>query len=294
MADQSSPRCWRTPIAGRPLRVVSLLLTVWVVVSPWAHGQETKLVVVPAVAYGLPGFDDNLWTSEIYLSNPTSSRLDATIEAILPGYTIPPDAWFSCPWTGRSEFHIEPGSSEWYPVGADLCSADEAVGAYVFRVTEGMVISSRMVNHDPEAIASCCPMLEGFGTEVPGIPVDELPNAGAHLLSTLVWHPDRCGPRTFDTYVGFANPFEGEVHVLLELAGDSADPSIDTLPRELTVPGLSWQQILIRPPTSDGTACRSPAMFDLRVEIDGPLAIYASVVDRSRQDGRVVLPLPME
>jgi hypothetical protein len=273
---------------------VSLVLMVWAAISPCAHGQETELVVVPAVAYGLPGFDDNLWTSEIYLSNPTSVSALATFEAILPGYTIPPDNWSSCPWTGPLQIHVTPGSSKRYAMASDLCEAEQAVGAYVFRVTEGMVISSRMVNHDPEAIASCCPMLEGFGTEVPGIPVDELPDAGAHLLSTLIWHPDRCGPRTFDTYVGFANPFEGEVHVLLELAGDSADPSIDTLPRELTVPGLSWQQIFIRPPTSDGAACRSPAMFDLRVEIDGPLAIYASVVDRSRQDGRVVLPLPME
>jgi hypothetical protein len=294
MAGQNPLHNVWTRIAGPPLKVLFLPLIVWVMVSSLAHGQETELVVVPAVAYGLPGFDDNLWTSEIYLSNPTSSRADATIEAILPGYTIPPDNWSSCPWTGPLEFHIEPQSSERYAMGSDLCEAEQAVGAYVFRVTEGMVVSSRMVNHDPEAIASCCPLLEGFGTEVPGIPLEELPNAGAHLLSTLVWNPDRCGPRTFDTYVGFANPFEVEVHVLLELAGDSADPSIDTLPRQLTVPGLSWQQIYLRPPDSADDACRSPRMFDLRIEIDGPFAIYASVVDRSRQDGRVVLPLPIE
>jgi hypothetical protein len=156
-----------------------------------------------------------------------------------------------------------------------------------------MVVSSRMVNHDPEAIASCCPLLEGFGTEVPGIPLDELPAAGAHLLPTLVWHPDHCGARAFDSYVGFANPFAEDVQVLLELTGDSEDPAIRVRPRRLTVPGLSWQQVLLRPSDTDDTTCRGPRMFDLRVEIDGPLAIYASVVDRSRQDGRVVLPLPI-
>lgn len=294
MADPSSPRWWRTPIAGHSLRFVSVLLTVLSAVSPWAHAQETELVVVPAVAYGLPGFDANLWTSEIYFSNPTPVRADATFEAVLPGYTIPPDNWSSCPWTGPWEMHVNPESSKRYAMGSDLCEAEQAVGAFVFRVTKGMVISSRMVNHDPEAIASCCPLLAGFGTEVPGIPLDELPGTGAHLLPALVWHPDRCGARAFDTYVGFANPYEEDVYVVLALAGDSADPAVDTLPRQLTVPGLSWHQIYLRPPDSDDDACRSPRMFDLRVEIDGPLAIYASVVDRSRQDGRVVLPLPIE
>jgi len=287
--------CGRSGLfAARPLAVAALVLAAFGLLTTQADGQETELVVVPAVAYGLPGFDSNLWTSEIYFSNPTPVRAGATFEAVLPGYTIPPDNWSSCPWTGPWTLHVDPESSKRYAMGSDLCEAEEAVGAYVFRVTKGMVVSSRMVNHDPEAIASCCELLAGFGTEVPGIPLDELPAGGVHLLPSLVWHPDRCGARAFDTYVGFANPYEGEVHVVLALAGDSADPAVDTLPRQLTVPGLSWQQIYLRPPDSDAGACRSPRMFDLRVEIDGPLAIYASVVDRSRQDGRVVLPLPIE
>ena len=256
--------------------------------------QETEQIVVPAVAYGLPGFGDNLWTSEIYFTNPTSVGGTVQMGYILPGYTVPPDAWNSCGWTGPWTAHIEGHSSERYAVGADLCVAQEAVGAYVFEVSEGMTISSRMVNHDPEAIASCCPFLSGFGTEVPGIPLDELPQAGAHLLPALVWHPERCGPRTFDTYVGFANPYDVEVNVTIDLAGDSADPSNPEFPQNLTVPALSWQQIAIRPPTSDAATCGEPELFDLQVVIDAPLAVYASVVDRGRQDGRVVMPLPID
>ncbi len=113
-------------------------------------------------------------------------------------------------------------------------------------------------------------------------------------MPALIWHPDRCGPRTFETYVGFANPYDVPVRVVIDLAGNSFDPSNEDFPRSVTVDGLSWRQISIRPPTSDGDTCGSPELFDLQVVIDGPLAIYASVVDRDRQDGRVVLPLPIE
>jgi hypothetical protein len=277
------------------MRRIAVLFSIVVLLTPvTAQTQESELVVVPAVAYGLPGFGENLWTSEIYFTNPTSVRGTVQMGYILPGYTVPPDAWNSCGWTGPWTAHIEGNSSERYAVGADLCVAQEAVGAYVFEVSEGMVVSSRMINHDPEAIASCCPFLTGFGTEVPGIPLDELPQAGAHLLPALVWNPDRCGPRTFDTYVGFANPYDVEVNVTIDLAGDSADLSNPDFPQNLTVTPLSWQQIAIRAPTSDVATCAGPKLFDLRVDIDGPLAIYASVVDRGRQDGRIVLPLPIE
>jgi hypothetical protein len=273
----------------------AILIVVAALFVPTAvHAQETELVVVPAVAYGLPGFGGNLWTSEVYFTNPTSARGTARMGNILPGYTVPPGAWMSCEWTGPWTLHLDEHSSARYAMGSDLCEAQEAVGAYVFDVSKGLVVSSRMVNHDPEAIESCCPFLTGFGTEVPGIPLDELPQAGAYLLPALVWNPDRCGPRTFDTSVGFANPYDVEVNVTIDLAGDSADPSNPDFPQSLTVPPMSWQQIAIRPPASDAATCGGPKLFDLRLDIDGPLAIYASVVDRGRQDGRVVLPIPLE
>ena len=117
--------------AARPLAVAALMLAACGLVTPRAHGQETELVVVPAVAYGLPGFDTNLWTSEIYFSNPTPVRADATFEAILPGSTTPPDTWSSCPWTGPWTLHVNPESSERYAMGSDLCGAEEAVGAFL-------------------------------------------------------------------------------------------------------------------------------------------------------------------
>ena len=275
-------------------RFFIVVLAALALMSAFVDAQDTQLVVVPAVAYGLPGFGNNLWTSEIYFSNPTSAPGTYRMADILPGYTVPPDAWNSCLWTGPWEGHVAPQSSKWYSMGSDLCFATEAVGAYVFEVTQGLVVSSRMVNHDPKAIESCCPMLTGFGSELPGIPIDQVPQAGAHLLPSLVWHPDRCGARTFDTYVGFANPFEVEFNVVIDLAGDSADPGNSGFPRHLTIPPFSWQQISIDPPKSDAATCGSSEMFDLRVEIDGPLAIYASIVDRDRQDGRIVLPLAIE
>ncbi len=274
------------------MRWFSLPTMVIVLLTPVAsQAQETEFIAVPAVAYSLPGFGDNLWTSEIYFSNPTSTPASAKMGYVLPGYTVPPDAWMSCPWTGPWELHLAANSSAWYQVEGDLCAADQAVGAYVFEVTEGVVVSSRMVNHDPNGSDRSDPFLSGFGTEIPGIPLDELPQPGSHLLPALVWHPDRCGPRTFDTYVGFTNPYDVAVNVVIDLAGESHDLTNPDFPQSVTVPALSWKQISIRPPTSDTATCGSPKLFDLRLDIDGPLAIYASIVDRGKQDGRIVLPL---
>ncbi|MDX2436432.1 MAG: hypothetical protein QNL88_05200 [Acidobacteriota bacterium] len=277
------------------MRWFSIPLVVVIFITPIASwAQESELVVVPAVAYRLPGFDENLWTSEVYFSNSADVRGEVRLANILPGATDPPETWISCGWTGPWTLRPDPHSSKMYPVGSDLCQANEAVGAYVFEVSEGVVVSSRMVNHNPDRNYQSEPFLSGFGSEIPGIPLDELPQAGAHLLPALIWHPNRCGPRTFDTYVGFANPYDVAVQVVIDLAGDSFDPSNEDFPRNVLVLADSWQQISIRPPTSDGDTCGSPELFDLRVDIDGPLGIYASVVDRGKQDGRIVLPLPIE
>lgn len=277
------------------MRRIAVLFSIIVLLTPvTAQTQESELVVVPAVAYRLPGFDENLWTSEVYFSNPTSIEAKIRMGYVLPGHTVPPDAWNSCPWTGPWEILLSPESSRWYEMVGDLCEATEAVGAYVFEATVGIVVASRIVNHDPDVGDCCRSHLSGFGSELPGIPLSQLPQAGAHLLPALIWHPDRCGPRTFDTYVGFANPYDADVHVAIDLAGDSADPTNADFPKVMTVPALSWQQIGIRPPTSEADTCGSPELFDLRLDIDGPLAIYASVVDRGKQDGRIVMPLPIE
>jgi len=277
-------------------RLIGAIFSVAMVLTVCAHSQETELVVVPATALALPGFDENLWSSEIYVTNPTSTQGDVIFEYALPGYTVPPDAWLSCAWWSvPAVFSVPPYSSIYLPAGSELCIAEQAVGAWVLRVSKGLHVSSRMVNHDPAAVETRGRLLYGFGSEIPGIAIDAIPGAGAHLLHTLVWHPDRCGPRKFDTYVGFANPNEEAVNVVIDLTGEEADEKMRSLPGTLIVPGLSWQQINIRPPVSTATiGCGVPQLFDLRVEIDGPLAIYASVVDRSTQDPRIVLPLPMD
>ncbi len=151
------------------MRRTAILFSIVVLLAPvTAQTQDTELVVVPAVAYGLPGFGDNLWTSEIYFTNPTSAEVRSRWG------TSSPDTP-----SRRTPGTVVAGQDPGRLTSRDTAASDtrsvpicawqqEAVGAYVFEVSEGMTISSRMINHDPEAIASCCPFLTRVRHRGPG------------------------------------------------------------------------------------------------------------------------------
>ncbi len=85
------------------MRRTAILFSIVVLLTPvTAQTQDTELVVVPAVAYRLPGFDENLWTSEIYFSNPTS--IEGTIRM---GYVFP-----ATPYR-RTRGTAAPGQGRW-------------------------------------------------------------------------------------------------------------------------------------------------------------------------------------
>jgi hypothetical protein len=56
---------------------------------------------------------------------------------------------------------------------------------------------------------------------------------------------------------------------------------------------MKWVQIQIGPPTVGGDTCSPPQLFDLFFQVTGPVGCFASVVDRTTQDPRTVMPVPV-
>ena len=65
------------------------------------------------------------------------------------------------------------------------------------------------------------------------------------------------------------------------------------LPHRLQIPPWSWRQLRLAPATDEDAPCGNIESFLVRVELDGPLAVYGSVIDRSSGDPRTVSPVPL-
>jgi hypothetical protein len=74
-------------------------------------------------------------------------------------------------------------------------------------------------------------------------------------------------------------------------AGMRIDGKPVVLPHSIEVPAQSWMQIRLGPEPSPLTVCMDPEVVDLAIDTNGPLAFYASVVDRPAQDPRTVTPI---
>jgi len=287
------------------MRLVRLAVTV-TVLTALAGSAGAVEIVVPVFAFDLPGHSRNLWTTELYLANPTGEPilvdpplvLEGSLEIPNPCYppirqkVVPP--FSSVVWTAE-EIAFQLGCAT-QVIGALLLSADGplVVDSRVVNVSGEYVIGDGADEELPEVI------LSGFSQQMPGIPVVELPGSGDLLmLPSLVWHPGPCGAVAFDSYVGLVNPTGLPMEVVFDLDGELRGDgmilagTLVTLPHTVTIPPRSWQQLHVAPPPSDLTVCGEPRRFDLFVKGDGPLAAYGSVVDRSTQDPRTVFPVPL-
>jgi len=65
------------------------------------------------------------------------------------------------------------------------------------------------------------------------------------------------------------------------------------LPHRLEVAAGSWQQLRLAPPRDQAAECGSVESFLVRIDLSGPLAVYASVIDRESGDPRTVTPVPL-
>ncbi len=255
-------------------------------------------IVLPAFAYQAGGKSGNRWTTEIYVSNPHPAEATVRLVRAIVSYQ---QADRPCLPPAVTERKVPAYSTITWPasrIATDLGCADRVLGALVFDADWAVVITGHMVNERGAMDVSRDDLLRGFGQDIPGIPWSELPGPGAvWMLPGLIWHPGPCGPPLFDLHLHLVNP--GAVKAVVRLSRDRAGTagriSIDgadvTTPFELTLQPESWRQVRIAAPEPLLTVCMNPEVVDLFFTADQPVASYVSVVDRTTNDPRTVLPL---
>jgi hypothetical protein len=252
-------------------------------------------LLLPVFAHNAVGADGSRWSSELYLTNPGSVPVQVTLEQLLEGYVSAPAPCRSFLAATRV---VPPRSAVVWTsasLSTDLGCVDEALGGLILSADGPLEVTSRIVRHEEPPTPGT--HLTGVGQEIAAVPLHRVPGAGTYLLPALVWQRGRGRAPGFSAAVGFANPGPNPVSVLLQLATDAArhglrvDDVAVELPYVLEVPPGAWMQVRLAPPNEDDGA---PAGFSLLVTIDGPLAFYASVVDRSSDDPRTVVPVPLD
>ena len=274
----------------RGFRLISGLM-LFLAALPAGAGE----LVLPVFAHGVEGRNNGVWSSEIYLTNPGEQPVQVTLVRFLPGSIVKPTP---CDLFMPPTRVVPPKSAVvWTASGlaTDLGCAEEARGGLVLRADGPVHITSRLVNlaGDDQPLAG---VLSGRGEAFEAIPIDQLPGPGTHLLPALMWHRNPCGEPDFDTFIGFANPGPTAVDVVFDVPEETMrevliDGKSVGLPYHLQVPPESWRQIHLAPPKEEDATCGGVESFLVSVEIDSPLALYASVVDRRSGDPRTVRPV---
>jgi hypothetical protein len=255
-------------------------------------------IVLPVFALNLEGRSGSLWSSEIYLTNPGEQPVLVELARFLPGDISKPTP---CDLFMPPTRVVPPQSATvWTANGlaTDLGCADSARGGLVLRADGPVHVTSRLVNHGGAEAEGASAVLSGRGEAFEAIPIERLPAAGVHLLPALMWSRNPCGEPAFDTFVGFANPSADPVEVVLDIPheGERAvriNGREVFLPHRVLVPANTWRQFRLTP-AADGTSpCGTVESFLVRITIDAPLAMYASVIDRASGDPRTVAPVPL-
>ncbi len=271
--------------------VVLLLLAA----LPSAAGE----LVLPVFALNLEGRHGDLWSSELYLTNPGDQPVLVELTRFLRGdiERATPCDLFMTPTRV-----VPPQSATvWTAAGlaTDLGCADSARGGLVLRADGPLHVTSRLVNTAGRDEGNPGAVLSGPGEAFDAIPIDRLPAAGAYLLPALMWHRKPCeGAPKFETVVGFTNPGADAVEVVFDVPHEvSRSVNIDGrevyLPYRLEVKAGSWQQIRLSPRLDDTAECGGVESFLVRLDLSGPLAVYASVIDRKSGDPRTVTTVPL-
>jgi hypothetical protein len=255
-------------------------------------------LVLPAFAHNLEGRSGSLWSSEIYLTNPGEQPVLVELARFLPGNISKPTP---CDLFMPPTRVVPPQSATvWTANGlaTDLGCAESARGGLVLRADGPVHVTSRLVNLGGDEDQGAAAVLSGRGEAFEAIPIERLPAAGIHLLPALMWSRNPCGEPAFDTFVGFANPGADPVEVVLDIPheGDRAvkiNGREVFLPHRVLIPANSWHQFRLSPVADEGSPCGTVESFLVRVKIDAPLAMYASVIDRRSGDPRTVVPVPL-
>jgi hypothetical protein len=274
--------------------LVRLIIPVILLVS--AMPGDAGELVLPVFAHNVPGRHGDIWSSEIYLTNPGEQPVLVEFARFLPGQIGRPAP---CDQFMSPTRVVPPQSATvWTSSGlaTDLGCAETARGGLVLRADGPIHVTSRLVSFSPASSGSSSAVLSGRGESFEAIAVDALPAAGVHLLPALLWHRNPCNGPLFDTSIGFANPGSDPITVTLDVPEEhgravSLDGVDVYFPVQLEIAARSWQQVRLAPAREAGVGCGGVESFLLRVEISAPLALYASVIDRTSGDPRTVSPV---
>lgn len=278
-------RGWRWEMTRKTV----LFLLVGVLIG---HLVAAADYLLPGFAWHLPGKAFNTWTSELYVTNTDSAPAEVLAAGLLSGRS-------------RNEhpclpvirpLEIPPHSTVLVTaeqLSRDLGCFDQLVGGLVFSGPTGIVIGSRMINH----LAGDFGLLSGLGQEIPATPFADLPRPGVtYMLPALAADSIGCTTSRVESYVSFANPESSSVEISLTSSAKSGlaivgNGLVGITPFRLQVPARGWVQIRVAkaPPIEGG--CGSFGLVDLAFETTGPVGVLGSVVDRSSQDPRTVLPV---
>jgi len=262
--------------------------------APCAAGD----LVLPVFAHNLEGRSGSLWSSEIYLTNPGEQPVLVELARFLPGDISKPTP---CDLFMTPTRVVPPQSATvWTASGlaTDLGCAESARGGLVLRADGPVHVTSRLVNLADTDRENPAAVLSGRGEAFEAIPLEDLPTAGVYLLPALMWHRKPCAGAAFDTFIGFANPGSDPVEVILDIPHErdravSLNAREIYLPYRLQIPPESWRQLRLAPAGDEDAPCGDIESFLVRVEINRPLAVYGSVIDRSSGDPRTVSPVPL-
>lgn len=253
-------------------------------------------LVLPILALQWPGKAGNQWNSEVFLTNPGPSTVMVSNGRFLPGtlkVDVPcyPPIAFGHPVPPYSTILLPPQTLD-----IDLQCPVAALGAMAFDADGPVVISSRVVN--TRGLAPSADVLSGLGQDVPALGATDLAGPGSvYQLPGLVWDPFRCGPPAFEIYLYLANPGTAPVVVTLQQSRDGAPGELlvngmdVTTPYAVTVEAGAFRQLKVELGGAIPAICQPPQLVDLFFTATSGIAVVASVVDRSSQDARTVLPV---
>jgi hypothetical protein len=274
------------------------LLLILILTVPALPGVAEELIL-PVFALNSGNPDGSRTSTEVYLVNTTTEPVQVSIGELLPGQIRRSTTCGQF----MSQTHVVPPESAvlWTASGiaSDLDCADEVLGALTLRADGELQVTGRMVRHPDLGQGTPMGVLSGGGQAVAALPTNRLPGPTALLLPTLLWHRNPCGDIAFSTSVGFANPGIETVTVTIDIPTERRrairiDGRPVPLPHQFVVEPESWTQLGIAPLDRPDEVCLEPESFDLEMLIDGPLAVYGSVLDHKSKDARTVEPVDLE
>ncbi len=256
-------------------------------------------LILPVFALNAQNPDGSRWSTEIYLVNPSPEAVPVAIAELLPGKVSRPTP------CGRfmSPTRVVPPRSAvlWTASGlaTDLGCAEQVIGALKLHTDGPVRVTARMVRHMELDESNSMGVLSGDGQSIAALPVESLPGPTTLLLPALLWHRNPCGEPSFTTDVGFANPGLDPVTVTFYMPKEPEsairiNKRTVALPHQIVIAPGRWKKIGVAPMPRPFEGCFEPESFDLEVVIDGPLAVYGSVTDRTSMDGRMVEPVDLQ